>query len=334
MPLRFTAVLIALACSGCGKLIADGDVLTSVKPESCTQRSERSNWPVKVLFVVENGGNLCVLDPPGSQPSSGFCDQIASSGITTATTAGRVRALTAFFQANVDRSNLAASVITYGMSSQATPFQSLPAGPPLDLVTLQSNLDKASDLQGGLELAAARLSADMEATSPEIRARSKYIVVVLSDGVPYPRCSANDALPSYASPSDPSGIWADSPSAESFCNSGASSPEDTLPSFVPGGDRNQNAQLVAAVENIVGLKSRYGVGDVRVHTALLFDGNAIASCGAICQDVALGPPGRNVGRYTLQQLALHGQGTFVDPGSPQQLSLSNLDTAEFTTFCP
>ena len=81
------------------------------------------------------------------------------------------------------------------------------------------------------------------------------------------------------------------------------------------------------------LKARFGVGDVRVHTALLFDSATMASCGPICTDVALGPPGRDVGRYTLQQLALHGQGTFTDPGSPQQLTLSGVDTTEFTTFC-
>lgn len=199
---------------------------------------------------------------------------------------------------------------------------------------MQGVLGKASDLQGGLERAETILTEDMEATPPQQRARSKYVVVVLSKGVPFPRCSANDSLPSYANPSDPSGIWADSPGAEEFCASGSTIPGEDFPGFVPGGDRNQNAQLTAAVERIVGLKRQFAVGDVRVHTALLFDAAAMASCGAICQDVALGMAGRNVGRYTLEQLALHGQGPFIDPGPPQQLTLDGLDTAEFTAFCP
>lgn len=84
----------------------------------------------------------------------------------------------------------------------------------------------------------------------------------------------------------------------------------------------------------MGLKGKFGVGDVRVHTALLFDSATMESCGSVCQDIAYGTAGRNIGLYTLQQLALHGQGTFIDPGSPQQLTLDGLDTSEFTRFCP
>lgn len=332
LRLRLSAVLIALACSACGNLVTDGDVLTPLQQSSCTQRSESANWPVKVLFVVEDSGSMCVVDPPGTVTNSSFCEQVMTPpGIVTS---GRVKALSSFFQSNASRPNLSTSILTFGTLSQATRFQSVADGPPLELPTLQSTLSNASDLQGGLELAATRLSEDMEATTPELRARTKYIVVVLSKGVPFPRCSANDGLSSYASPSDPSGTWADSPGAETFCNSGSSTPEDNIPGFVAGGDRNQNAQLLAAVDSIVSLKGKFGVGDVRVHTALLFDSATVASCGAICQDAMLGTAGHDVGHYTLEQLALHGQGTFVDPGSPQQLTLGGMDTSEFTTFCP
>jgi hypothetical protein len=60
----------------------------------------------------------------------------------------------------------------------------------------------------------------------------------------------------------------------------------------------------------------------------------VEACGPICQDIVFGTAGRNVGSYTLQQLALHGQGTFIDPSSPQQLTLDGLDTSEFPHFCP
>jgi hypothetical protein len=202
---------------------------------------------------------------------------------------------------------------------------------------LQNTLGRASDLQGGLEAAETFMAQDMEATTPELRARTKYVVVVLSRGVPFPRCSANDSLLSYASPSDPSGTWADSFGAQAFCNTGASDEDslpDSLPGFLPGEDRNQNWQLISAVDRIVDLKNRFGVGDVRVHTALLFDSATVESCGAPCQDIAYGTAGRNIGSYTLEQLALHGQGTFIDPGSPQQLTFDGVDTTEFPHFCP
>jgi hypothetical protein len=338
MPSRLIAALIALSFSACGKLITDGDILTPVQQEdprsdACAPSSESTQWPVKVLFITERSGGMCVLDPPGSQSTPGFCEQLAAS-IPLPSVPGRVNAMAAFYKRNAPRPNLSVSILAFHTSSLATPFEGVAAGPPPFLWAQQTDLGKASDLQGGLEAAKALLAQDMEAATPELRARTKYVVVVLSKGIPFPRCSANDSLLTYASPSDPSRTWADSPGAEDFCNHGSSVPEESLPGFVPGGDRNQNAQLISAVESIVSLKGQFGVGDVRVHTALLFDSATLESCGGVCQDIGFGSAGRNVGRYTLEQLALHGQGTFIDPGPPQQLTLEGLDTSEFTHFCP
>jgi len=286
---------------------------------------------VKVLFISENSGGMCVLDPPGSQGIAGMCEQLAAQ-LPLPLIPGRVNAMAGFYEHNGPRPNLSVSILSFHTSSLATAFEAASSGPPPFLWNLQNSLGKASDLQGGLEAAETLLAQDMEATTAELRARTKYVVVLLSRGVPFPRCSVNDSLLSYASPSDPSGVWADSPGAEEFCNTGGI-PEDSLPGFVPGEDRNQNWQLISAVERIVNLKDRFGVGDVRVHTALLFDSETMASC-PICQDIAYGTAGRNIGRYTLEQLALHGQGTFIDPGLPQQLTLDGVDTSEFPHFCP
>jgi hypothetical protein len=338
MPSRLMAALIALTCSACGKFVTGGDVLTAVqqedpRSEACTPGSESTQWPVKVLFITERSGGMCVVDPPGSQSVAGLCEQMAAS-IPLPAVPGRVNAMAAFYQRHAQRPNLSVSILAFHTSSLAIPFEVAASGPPPFLWAQQTDLGQASDLQGGLEAAEKLLAQDMEATTQELRARSKYVVVVLSKGVPFPRCAANDARLPYASPSEPSGVWADSSGAEEFCNHGSSIPEENLPGFVPGGDRNQNAQLIAAVQRIVRLKGRFGVGDVRVHTALLFDAATMANCGPICQDVAFGTAGRDVGRYTLEQLALHGQGSFIDPGSPQELTLDDLDTAEFTSFCP
>jgi hypothetical protein len=338
MPLRLSAALIALTCSACGNFITGGDILTPFQEEdpqseACTPRSDSNRWPVKVLFITERSGSMCVMDPPGSQAVPGFCDQLAAT-IPLPAVPGRVRAISAFYDQNAPRPNLSASILAFHTSSQATPFEAAASGPPQFLWEQQSDLGKSSDLQGGLDAAATFLAQDMETTTQELRARTKYVVVVLSKGVPFPRCSSNDSLLSYATPADPSGPWADSTGAERFCNQGSSVPEENLPGFEPGGDRNQNAQLISAVERIMGLKEQFGVGDVRMHTVLLFDSKIMASCGPICQDIAFGPAGRNVGRYTLGLLAQHGRGTFIDPGPPQQLTLESVDTSEFPHFCP
>ena len=313
----------------------------------CTPRSEAASYPVKVMFVVDSGGKMCIADPPGSQAGSPFCDGFT---LPDGGQSGRVRAITAFQAANAGAGSWV-SLSKFDMVQRPLPavapwFMPTATLTSAQIASVASNLGKGDDLQGALEAAADHVEADIAAASPTGRARTRYLVVVLSAGFPYPRCAANDSLGSYASASDPSGTWADS--APSFCNavpSGLCDPAtgrddagiDCIPGFSDAGDRDQNGQLFAAVDRIVGLKARYGVGDIRVHTGLLFDAAEFASCGVVCTGSFGGmnaTDARTVGAWKLQQIATRGNGTFVDPGSPQSLTLGDLDVTPLATFCP
>jgi uncharacterized protein YegL len=73
----------------------------------------------------------------------------------------------------------------------------------MGVAALQSTLGGSSNLQGALEATKQLIEQDVQNTAASIRARSRYVVVVLSTGIPYPRCSSNDTLATYASASNP-----------------------------------------------------------------------------------------------------------------------------------
>lgn len=341
MNLRSFVVLMLFA--GCGPPVLGGDVLSTKPPltttdagEPCTPKSQRADWPVKVVFVVQNSGAMCVVDPPGSTPGGGFCDSITPpAGVTQP---ARVRAIRSFLAANAMRPNVSVALVTWGLNPSVIEFADRSIL-ETRLASMPSELQKASNLQGALNAAKSVIESDIARTAASVRARTRYTVIVLGTGLPFPRCAANDTLPLYASPAQPELVWADAPGSGDWCNTTMMQPpDDTLPGFQPGSDLNQNAQLVSAVNGIMALDALHGLGDVRVHTRLVSSESSIRACGAICQDV-LGrltlPEARSVGAFTLSLIALQGQGSFLDPGEPSGLeaSMASIDTSEFTTFC-
>lgn len=340
--LLLAAVSVVAACNP----VSQGDVFATLPAEvvtvtdagtPCTPAQDRANWPTRVVFVVQNSGAMCIVDPPGSQESAGFCEQVASSLPGTQTTPGRISAIQRFFSDNKTRTNLSAAIVSYGTNPSVIPFTPVTQGVPSGVSTLQSTLGKGSNLQGALEATKALIEQDVQSTAASIRARSRYVVVVLSTGVPFPRCSSNDALSMYASAANPALPWADSLGAGTYCNGVMPTDPDFITGFTAGGDLNQNAQLFGLVDGMLALDAQYGLGDVRVFTRLMMNDANLAACGPLCQDL-FGPntsfaDTRSMGTWLLTQLATRGQGTFVDPGTPSMLSFADIDTSEFTTFC-
>jgi hypothetical protein len=399
----FLAVAVMLLL-GCSDPSTHGNVLSNLQQNdggqdagggagdagSCTPKSEIANYPVKVLVVVEQSGVMCLLDPPGSQGSSGFCEMADAlvadyldGGLPTEP--ARVRALKLLAAASQTQGDVQMALQPF----EANTLQSFPIGggfatpnATLDSVvsTLQSTLGKGADMQGALDLAIETLRADMVKTGqsdPATLARTRYVVVVISSGVPYPRCSSDDSLSSYADALHPDGIWADNPTLAAMPSDGGSGggggpeclgsdcggdggvsicnaacdpnvPGSCLSDILyglpdggdapyPGGDRNQNAQLTGRVDELVSLGGIYGAAQVQLHTALLYDLQPVIWCGVICSDVFTpnNPTDmRTASTWLLQQLAMHGQGTFHDMGSPATPDLSWLDTAPATNLCP
>jgi hypothetical protein len=337
--LLLAAVSVVAACNP----VSQGDVFATIPAEvvtttdagtPCTPAQDRANWPVRMVFVVQNSGAMCIVDPPGSQGSGSFCEMYSAQN-PGQTRPGRLAAIHRFFTENANRPNVSAAVVSYGMNASVIPFSPTTQPMPAAVDALQGALAKGSNLQGALEATKALIEQDVQNTPASIRARSRYVVVVLSIGVPFPRCSSNDSLAVYASATNPALTWSDSVGAGTYCNTVMAGDPDFVTGFTAGGDLNQNAQLVGLVDGMLALDAQYGLGDVRVFTRLLLDEAPILACGPICMDVLGQSPAdtRTMGTWLLTQLATRGQGTFADPGTPAMLSLSSVDTSEFTTFC-
>ncbi|GMU60808.1 MAG: hypothetical protein AMXMBFR34_25710 [Myxococcaceae bacterium] len=353
------AALFFAACSDVfieprQKEVTNVDDRLTISGEVCTSQPDPTGFPVKVVLIVDQSGSMCISDPPGSQESSGFCEMYATvpPGVTQP---GRVRALNRLLDQFENQPNVEVALVPFetnvkgvwptNTGAGAARFGRVDATLRTRVNTLQAELGKGTDYQGALSYAYGLVASDIaqtEMTKPETLPRTRYVVVLLTDGVPFPKCSANDNLSQYADDLNPNLTWADSYGAGDFCNLIDPEDPDAITGFVAGTDRNQNYQLFSYVDQLMELKQQYNIGDIRLHSVLLFNLEAVRACGPICQDVygqyvrwpgpVAVPDGpvaaREIARWILREIAQRGNGVyqeFNDFTGIGQLNLGALD---------
>lgn len=321
----------------------------------CTRPPNPSGFPVKVVVVIDESGSMCISDPPGAQLDSGFCQRAEVQAIIPpgVTEPARVRALKRlvqqFRQVNAAGGNVQVSVAPFETNVRnvwpPTTVGSRFAKPDNNIDSyingLQSQLGKGTDYQGALSYAYSVIASDINAvalSNPELLPRTRYVVVFLTDGTPYPRCSATDNLSVYANPDNPDLTWADS--IVDFCN--ATSTTDAIDGFEVGTDRNQNYQLFSYVRRLMELKDQYNVGDVRMHTVLLFNQEAVRACGPICQEIYGIYPGvpqaqypeaaKKIASWLLKRFAEMGNGVYQEFNDTAEISNLGLGALDYSSF--
>ncbi|MDP3157957.1 MAG: VWA domain-containing protein [Archangium sp.] len=366
LPASFIAALVAVGCTDAlveKRQVQDINVdnRIAIAGRVCTTPPDPSGFPVKVVLVVDQSGSMCVSDPPGSQGNMGFC-QVNGFNQGNMQPA-RVRAMQRLLQQFRSQPNVQVALVPFetnvkGVWPQPSGMNPQRFGRPnaeLDdrLNALQSELGKGTDYQGALAYAYSLIASDIvetEATTPEVLPRTRYIVVFLTDGVPFPRCSGNDNLTQYADDLNPELTWQDSfgagPPNMNFCNIVDPDDADAITGYVRGTDRNQNYQLFSYVKQIAELKDQYNVGDVRLHTVLMFNEEAVRACGPICQDIygryvrwpgpVMVPDGaisaKAIAKWTLQQLAQRGNGTYQEFSNFAGLAQLNLGALDYASL--
>jgi len=346
MTLRRTVGLCCLALCGCNDALLQAtlaeegtlDDRLALRGEICTSPPNPSGFPVKIVFLIDKSGSMCVSDGPGSQESSGFCermgDMLAGLGVTRP---GRVRALEELITRFSTQQNVSVALVPFESKiSSAYPetgFVRASDGVLPDRIrALQADLGKGTDYQGALGHAYARIEADIQNSISHgqraVLPRTKYVVILLTDGSPYPRCALDDNQPDeyYATWERPWATWRDNP--EEFCN--ADDAAEEIPDFLSGAERNQNHQIFDGVGRLMALRDKYNLGDMRLHTILLFNREAVRMCGQICwTDLynGLDPEQANsVSAWTLRQMAeVHGNGTFQQFTTAASIELGSLD---------
>lgn len=361
--LPLLAGLVAVGCSDAlieKRQVADINVddKLAIAGRVCTSLPDPSGFPVKVVMIVDQSGSMCISDPPGSQGSPGFCEMYGTvpPGVTQP---ARVRAVNRLVDQFTTQPNVQVALIPFETNVKGV--WPVPTGPNPQrfgrpdstlrtrINTLQAELGKGTDYQGALAYAYSLIASDIvatEASTPEVLPRTRYVVVFLTDGVPFPKCSANDNLTQFADDLNPDLTWADSYGAGDFCNRIDPMDPDAITGYVAGTDRNQNYQLFSYVKQIVDLKDQYNVGDVRLHAVLMFNEEAVRNCGPICQDVygqyvrwpgpVAVPDGpaaaKSIAAWTLQQIAQRGNGVYQEFSNFAGLAQLNLGALDYASL--
>ncbi|MFZ5439064.1 MAG: VWA domain-containing protein [Myxococcota bacterium] len=317
----------------------------------CTGRPDPAGFPLKVVLLFDQSGSMCITDPPGAQASPGFCEQAASVP-PGRTQPARLTALKQVLASLAQRPNVSVALVPFDTNPRGV-FPSSPgvrfARPDTAFLTtrvdqLQAELGNLSDLQGALDFAVSLVTADVEAleqTAPESLSRTKYVVLLVTDGPPRPRCAVNDTLTTFADDLHPELVW---PDESSWCNTFSPQDPDPVSGFVAGTARNQTVDLRARVARLLELERQHWVGEVQVHTALLSNAGAMTACGPVCADLfgpALRWPGpvsvpvaevygfaQTSARWLLRELATAGGGSFTeyaDDAGVLEVSFTQLD---------
>ncbi len=297
-----------------------------IRGEVCTDPPEDSDFPVKIMFIIDASGSMQQTDE-GMQRVQAVRQVV------------RRYANNPQVSFNIIKFNGRVAVLTQGFEhlsgNEAGVFG--PQG-------LQE-ADSMTDYQGALGVAYQELLADMMAVSsgdgglPELT-RTKYVAIFFSDGTPDPVC--------FGCVTDPP----DHPRYLPECTGGAGTTmccNDDLhvactlmdeivldmdylePGMFPmlegGTDYNHNYQIFQLVDAIMDLKDTFHVGEMRFHSAFLYCrdqfGNPTSALCTLAEEAYNLDPDR--GRALLREMSKRGNGTFRDFTSGQDINFLKID---------
>lgn len=180
-------------------------------------------FPVKVLFVIDTSTSMEISDPiDPMQPD-------------LSKASGRARAVTRVLDDFRDQPGFEVGIVKFGASANVLTSCGMAKEPCFlpnttanrgALISAVYELNVASgttDYQSGVDVAFQMISNDLKAGNAVSLSRSRYLVLFLSDGLPFPQLA----------------------------------------------DSNNPATIDGVVNNLQLLRAAYGVGDIRLHSALL-----------------------------------------------------------------
>lgn len=275
--------------------------------EVCTEPADVTPFPVKILFAIDQSASLQCTDSRNRRFDA------LGQVINTLSPLPNVSFAFVGFASWSRKQGFTRN------TDEIRPFLD-PAG----------GLGPATDYQGALATSVRMLEEDMVAVGPAERARTRYVVVFMSDGNPEPRCRAGceddlsrcgdgvdndqDGLTDAEDP-DCEGVGDNAARPDSLygvCNTDREIPEGT---YVDMSGRcpeyNMPRQVLQRVDDLRALDQTYAVGDIRLHTVLLFSEPEVVA--SLCPDftAAFGYDPTQAAAL-LEGMAQAGGGTFRD----------------------
>ncbi len=261
------------------------DDLVDIEANFCTRPVQDVVFPVKLLLVLDTSGSLQFTDQAGLRRVA--VRQLMSNLAT--------------------QNDLLVATLGFGSNINVDP----PVGPGTPLFIpasqwVEPNFLGLADVQtnyhGSLAAVKAHILNDLLTSDPAEVSRTKYVVIFFSDGSPSPKCcitadeSVGDlgVLPFGCAPEAyevaTAGLhYCEGEAEQTLCNAadfldrfrdrttGDSSPDygdgvlEALNELEANDNYNRTYQIEDLVTDVMDLGTEFGVGEMRFHTALLFD---------------------------------------------------------------
>lgn len=282
------SVSVAMLCAGLACTDANlreetreeaerADNLLRVEGEFCTKQRRDVAFPVKVLYVLDQSTSLQQTDPNKKR--------YAAANQTLDKLSNQPNVEFAFIGfSSWSRTSATEDRIFTDDKSDVSEFLKDPV----------EGLGVATDYQGALATALQLIERDIRETQPVERARTRYVVNFISDGVPNPECE-------QGCDDDEEGlcnIEEDLSERDDIADDEYVEFEGSCPAY------NQPRQIVSRVQEIVDLDRNFNLGDVRLNTILLYSSEAEA------EDIVGST--REEASKILKSMAEEGDGTFRD----------------------
>ncbi|WP_157370645.1 vWA domain-containing protein [Vulgatibacter incomptus] len=276
----------------------------AIEGQVCTRTPRDELFPVKILFVIDTSNSMAITDRESQAARAVF--QVID----------RYRG-----NPSVKFGVIAFDSRTEALTRDETGAPGFTASP--DLAAIDTRLrapDLATDYQGALAGAYSMLFRDMSRSSPEERARSKYVVIFFSDGNPDPQCFAD---PSRAAEQPfvcdiPRERWPD------LVNPPPGYSDADFQAFFAdleaGKDYNTDDQIIGRVQEIMELQELFQVSELRFHTGFLFDPNVMD--GPFKDAFRLD---RDAGIDLMKKMKDAGGGTFTEFTSGGSITFLNIN---------
>jgi hypothetical protein len=289
-------MLGAIACTDRQIVAVDGeappvvDDQVDVSASFCTRPVSDVTFPVKLIMVMDSSGSLQFTDQPELRLVA------VRRLMSSLATQGNVQVATIAFNAGVST------------DPPVTPGSPLyvPASQWVEPPFLRAR-ELTTSYQDALSALKSHLLNDLLTSDPAEIVRTKYVIILFSDGTPKPKCCINvdetvgeiGAMPFGCEPDpwevedvDPDNRYCEGEEELLFCNSPSAldtarravsvdSPPDygdgaflSHNSLEPNSNYNRTYQLENLVSDVMDLGEEFGVGELRLHTVLLFDSTA------------------------------------------------------------
>jgi hypothetical protein len=347
VPARFVAVTVAVvavvgALGGCSERklvpveIDQPDVvddLVDVEAEFCTRPVEDVTFPVKLLLVMDTSGSLQFTDQAGLRRPA--VQQLMSSLATQ----NDLQVATIGFGSNINVD----PPIDGGDAPLFVPASQWQEPSFLGLADVQTNY------HGALSAVKTHILLDLLRSDPAEIARTKYVIIFFSDGTPTPKCCISvdetvgdlgrmpyDCAPEPFETPQAGVTYCEGEPEQPICNDAGfldrfrdANPADTPPDYgdgtlaaldelEPNDNYNRTYQLEDLVTDVMDLGREFGAGEMRLHTALLFDSSLDDQTKAIFR------LNRCRSERLLQRMAELGNGIYRD--------FENGEDIDFLTF--